>query len=201
MRKSELVYRELLQGAIEKKRYRFTQIELARAHKVSLSTINNALKPLRRIGAIRVKRRSFEVVNLRKILYYWASTRNLEKDVIYKTRVEIKSTVVEIEKRTPPQVVFGAYSAYKFRFRDVPADYSEVYIYLSEKDLKEVVKRFPQKVSRKSFPNLFVLKKDFKGWKMPLAQIFVDLWNLKEWYAWDFVRAFEERLTKLPAAL
>lgn len=197
MKKAELVYREVLDGALEKKRYRFTQLELAKALKVSLSTINNAVKPLRRIGAIRVERRSFEVVNPRKILYYWASTRNLEKDVIYKTRVEIKGNVTGIEKRMPPSIVFAAYSAYKFRFDDAPADYSEVYIYSSIKDLKEVMRRFPQKVSKKSFPNLFVLKKDFRSWQMPIAQIFVDLWNLKEWYASDFGRALEERMHRV----
>ena len=46
-------------------------------------------------------------------------------------------------------------------------------------------------------PNLFILKKDssmglYK--EIPLAQIFVDLWNLKEWYAREFVNAMEEKL-------
>ena len=45
--------------------------------------------------------------------------------------------------------------------------------------------------------NLFILKKDsllnlYK--KIPLAQIFADLWNLKEWYAKEFIKALEIRI-------
>lgn len=190
MKKSELVYRELLRGFLEEKKAEFTQLELAGALEISLSTVNNALQPIRSMGAIKVKRRSFEVVNAKKILYYWASVRNLDRDVVYKTRAE--ATVSEIEKRMPPGVVFAAYTAYKFRFKDVPADYSEVYVYCSEKDLAELAKRFP--LNKNPNPNLFVLRKDFADNETPIAQMFVDLWNLKEWYARDFLKALEEKL-------
>jgi len=30
--------------------------------------------------------------------------------------------------------------------------------------------------------------------KATIAQIFVDLWNLKEWYAKDFLKAMEAKL-------
>ncbi len=211
MKKSELVYREVLRGAVEGKTAVFTQLELARKLGISLSTVSNALQPLRRMGAVRVKRRSFEVVNAKKVLYYWASARSLDKDIIYKTRADM--TVSGIERGMPPQVVFAAYTAYKFRFEDVPADYSEVYVYCSENDLKEVVKRFPQgknpnrersigrshKSDLRSNPNVFVLKKDFSDGEMPMAHLFVDLWNLKEWYARDFLKAMEERLNGILA--
>lgn len=188
MKKSELLYRQLL-GAAEKKVYRHTQLELARALGVSLSTVNNALQPLRKMGAVNVRRRSFEVVSAKKILYYWASTRNIEKDVIYRTRADLG--VSGIEKGMPADVVFAAYSAYKFRFSDVPADYSEVYVYCDEICLAELKKRFPPKSNT---PNLFVLRKGFSDSSMPAAQIFVDLWNLKEWYAKEFLDALEEKL-------
>jgi len=29
---------------------------------------------------------------------------------------------------------------------------------------------------------------------IPLAQVFVDLWNLPEWYAKEFVQALEKRI-------
>lgn len=191
MRKSELVYRELLRGFIEGKTAVFTQLELARRLDISLSTVNNALQPLRSMGAVKVNRRSFEVVSARKMLYFWASVRNLDRDVIYKTRVDVKGTVAEIEKGMPPNVVFTAYSAYRLRFNDAAADYSEVYVYGNNEGLKEVMKRFPQKNNN---PNLFVLRKDFADKEMPLAQMFVDLWNLKEWYAKDFLTALEGRM-------
>ncbi|MBI2580341.1 winged helix-turn-helix domain-containing protein [Candidatus Woesearchaeota archaeon] len=211
MKKSELVYREVLRSFLEVKKAKFTQLGLARALRISLSTVSNALQPLRRMGAVRVKRRSFEVVNAKKVLYYWASARSLDKDVIYKTRADM--TVSGIEKGMPPQVVFAAYTAYKFRFEDVPADYSEVYVYCGENDLKEVVKRFPQgknpnrersigrsrKSDLRSNPNVFVLRKDFADKEMPLAQMFIDLWNLKEWYAKDFLTALEGRMHEILA--
>ncbi|MBI2176502.1 hypothetical protein HYU40_04140 [Candidatus Woesearchaeota archaeon] len=190
MKKSELVYRELLRSFIEEKKAVFTQLGLANALGISLSTVNNALQPLRSMGAVRVKRRSFEIVNARKILYYWASARSLEKDIIYKTRADMD--ISEIEKRMPPQAVFAAYTAYKFRFKDAPADYSEVYVYCSSDGLREVARRFPQ--GNALNPNVFVLRKDFADNKMPLANIFVDLWNLKEWYARDFLKALEGKL-------
>ncbi len=194
MRKSELVYRELLRGFMERKKAVFTQLELAKVLKISLSTANNALRPLRRMGAVKVKRRSFEIVNWKKILYYWASMRNLEKDIVYETRAEIRGGVEEIEKEMPPHVVFAAYSAYRFRFNDAPADHSEVYVYCSKGSLKNLMKKFKQKKTRANFPNLFVLKKDFPDNIMPVGHMFIDLWNLKTWYAWDFVKALEDRI-------
>lgn len=195
MRKSELVYREILRRMMEAKNSGLTQLGLAVALGISLSTVNNALKPLRKMGAVLVKRRSLEVVNARKILYYWASVRNLEKDVIYMTRADM--AIPEIEKQMIPAAVFAAYTIYKFRFNDAPADYSEVYVYCSEEDVKEVIKRFPQ--SKSLNPNLFVIKKDFADSQMPLAHIFVDLWNMKEWYARDFLKALEEKLNGILA--
>ena len=154
MKKTELIYRAILQS-VENKTV-LTQLELAKALEISLSTVNNALLPLRKMGAIKVNRRNFHVINVKKILYYWASVRNLEKDIIYKTRAE--GIVSEIEKQMPPNVVFAAYTAYKFKFKDVAADYSEVYVYCNDADLKELIKRFPKNNNN---PNLFVLKKTY----------------------------------------
>ncbi|MBW2975807.1 winged helix-turn-helix domain-containing protein [Candidatus Woesearchaeota archaeon] len=192
MKKTELVYREILNKFIEEKNAKLTQLGLAHALKISLSTVNNALKPLIKMGAVKVNLRNFEIVNAKKILYYWASMRNIKKDIIYKTRVECKTTVAEIEKKMPPGIVFAAYTAYKLKFNDAPADYSEVYVYCADEGLKELTRRFPPKNNN---PNLFVLRKDFEDKKMPAAQVFVDLWNLKEWYASDFVNALEKRLS------
>jgi len=185
MKKKELVYREILYQALENGNKRLTQKRLAEDLHISLSTVNNALAPIKGMGAVRIDPRSFDVVNPQKILYYWASIRNLEKDIIYKTRVD--RNVSEIEKSMPSRVVFGGYSAYKFRFNDVPADYSEVYVYADT--LEEIKKRFPES---KNPSNLFVLKKGFE--EMTLANIFVDLWNMKEWYAKDFIEGIEKRL-------
>lgn len=172
---------------MEKKNNSMTQSYLADALDVSLSIINLALKPLKRMNAVKIKQRSFDIIDKKKILYYWASIRDVEKDIIYKTRVE--KSVKRIEAEMPANVVYAAYSAYKFKFKDVPADYSEVYVY--SEDIKEIEKRFPK---NSKTPNLFVLKKDRNMKEITIAQIFVDLWNLKEWYAGDFLKAVEARL-------
>lgn len=186
MKRIEEVYRHILYEAFEKDNYLHKQSEIAEALDMSLSVGNLALKPLKRMLAVRIQKMGFSVVDLKKILYYWASIRNLEKDIIYSTRIE--KPVRQIESEVPSGCIFGAYSAYKFRYKDVPADYSEVYIYAD--DMKEIAKRFPKNTK---LPNLIVLEKDKNMEAMTVGQIFVDLWNLKEWYAKYFLEAIEAR--------
>jgi len=189
MKKIEFVYREILFQALERKKNDLTQSFLSKELRMSLSVVNHALIPLRKMNAIYVKKRGFDVIDTKKILYYWASIRNLEKDIIYKTRVD--HPAYKIENSMPDYVIYGAYSAYKLKFKDVPSDYSEVYVYSNE-DLKE---RFPES---KKTANLLILKKDEfmdkYGKLTTMAQTFVDLWNIKEWYAHDFLKALEEKI-------
>ncbi|MBI1935887.1 hypothetical protein HYS31_05590 [Candidatus Woesearchaeota archaeon] len=192
MKKIEFVYRELLFNAIEKENRHLTQAYLAQALEISLSTVNLALKPLARMNSVRIKKTGFDIIDAKKILYYWASIRNVEKGIIYQTRVD--APVKEIEKEMPDDVVFTAFSAYKFKFKDVPADYSEVYVYGDE----NVKKRFKES---KEIPNLFVLKKDEiierYGKTATAANLFVDLWNLRQWYANDFLKALEAKIGRI----
>lgn len=196
MKKIELVYREILYRAMEKKEFVLTQSELSRNLRISLSIINKAVNRLNELGAVKIVRRNFKVLDIKKILFLWASIRNLNKDIILKTRVEIP--VREIERNMPDKVVFTAYSAYKFKFKDIPADYSEVYIYANPQEIEEIKKRlFNDKDQSTTRPNLFILKKDLiieKYDNIPISQIFVDLWNLGEWYSKEFINAFERRI-------
>ena len=179
---------------MERKEFSFTQSELSKKLDISLSIINSAIKRLNKLGAVKIHQRSFNIIDIKKILYLWASIRNLEKDTIFKTRLEIP--VREIE-RLMPDIVFTAYTSYKLKFNDAPADYSEIYAYADEKQLDAIKKRISKlKLSEKN-PNLFILKKDslmdlYKS--LPISQLFVDLWNLKEWYAKEFLTDFERRI-------
>ena len=164
-----------------------TQAETARSIGASLSTVNNTVKKLERMGAVRAGRRSLKVVDPEKALMFLVNARNLYADVVYATRVD--ASVGEIEKSMPPGTVFTAYSAYKFKYEDVPADYSEVYVYANDEALKEIRKRFPL---RKGPANLFVLKREVED--VSDALVFADLWNLREWYAKDFVRGLRDRI-------
>ncbi|MBU2637801.1 MAG: hypothetical protein KJ955_02415 [Nanoarchaeota archaeon] len=191
MKKIELVFRELLFQAIEKQNRRFTQLALSRELGLSTSMISFALKPLKKMNAVEVRQRGFSVIDPRKVLYHWASVRNIEKDILYKTRAEMP--VIEIEKAMPDNIVYGAYSAYRLKFKDAPADYSEAYIY-GDETLKI---RFPE---TKGPANLFVLKKDHLmeryGKLTTMAQTFVDLWNIKSWYASEYLKALEARINE-----
>lgn len=189
MLKKEILYREILTEAVESKTLSFTQLALSRKFGFSLSTVNNALKPLEQVGAIEKKGRSFLLVDVQKALTLWATARNLARDIRYSTRAEMP--VQKIEGSMPPGAVFTAYSGYRLLFDEAPADYGEVYVYADELD--EIKQRFPEK---KGPSNIFVLEKDaFLLEKIaPKAQIYVDLWNLKEWYAKDFLNALERRL-------
>ncbi|MEM2948591.1 MAG: hypothetical protein QXL47_04725 [Candidatus Anstonellales archaeon] len=194
MLKKEIIYREILSKAIEERVFSFTQLWLSKKFRFSLSTVNNALKPLESIGAIEKRKRSFAIIDTKKALLYWASERNLEKDICYATRTDLP--VVRAEASMPASVIFTAYSGYRMAFNDVPADYSEVYVYAGKKTIEEIKERFPKK---KGPPNIFVLTADNfllkrKKFIAPLPQIFVDLWNLKEWYARDFVNAFMDKV-------
>ena len=190
--KKEWVYREILYGVIEKNIKTFKQIELSKACKISLSTVNYALEPLERMNAIEKKRFGFVVLDPKKILVYWASTRRLEKDIVYQTY--LNKSVEKIESEVPANCVFTAYSAFKFKFKKIPSEYGEVVVYGKREDFE---RRFG-KESLKLKPNLIVLDLDEHLLKFkiaPTAQIYVDLWNLKSWYAKDFLKKMEEMIS------
>lgn len=195
MKKIEQVYREIAFQAMEMKENVLTQSELSSKLGFSLSTVNLAVNKLEKMGAVIVGNRSFRVIDVKKILYYWASVRNLEKDRIYMTRVEM--SVREIE-RSLLDVFFSCFSSYKLKFKDVPADYSEVYVYASEEQVNKIRARFKE---MKGSPNLIVMKEDENikryGKTLTIGQIFVDLWNLKQWYAKDFLNALEGKINNL----
>ena len=192
MKQAELVYREILYKAIEKKEKKLTQSELSKNLGISLSIVNSAVKKLHTIGAVKISLRSFSVLDIKKALYFWASIRNLKRDILFSGRADL--SVRDIERSMPNNIIFTAYSGYKFRFKDTPADYSEIYVYADERETEIIKKRF---VMKKGKPNVFILKKDglIKRYKeIPAAQIFVDLWNLGEWYSKEFMNAFDKRI-------
>jgi len=189
VKRTEEVYREILYQ-VEKGNNVLTQKAISEKLGISLSNVSNAMLPLRTMGAIQVKKMCFNVINPKKILYHWASTRNLKKDIVYSTRAE--KSVLEIEKGMPDSVIFTAYTGYRLKFKAAPSDYSEIYVYSN--DLQEIKRRFPQ---LDNTPNVFVLNKDRNADKYGKiatnANIFVDLWNLPEWYAQEFLKSMEQK--------
>ena len=189
MKKIEVIWREMLFQAIEKNKVEFNQSTLAEKFGFSTSTVSAALSQIRQMGIVKVQKKFFRLVNVEKLLFFWATKRQLNRELIYKTRVDLP--IMEIEGLLPGSIIPAAYMAYRFRYKSSPSDYDHVYVYGTK---NEVEKRFPQK---SGYPNLFVLKPDefLKNYKtLPLSQIFVDLWNLPEWYSRDF---YQELLTKI----
>jgi DNA-binding transcriptional MocR family regulator len=195
MSKKEQIWRYILQKAIIDRQFQFTQKDIANNLKVSLSTVFNALKIPRAQGAVKVVGRGFSLIDLDKLLYLWATQRNFEKEIIYKTNV--LASAKEIEGNIPDGAIFGAYSAYSQKYGDAPADYDKVYVYADKNVLAEIKKRFPKNAGD---PNLFVLKSDpflaEFGNIAPESQIFCDLWNLKDWFAKDFLAAIKEKIIR-----
>jgi len=194
MNKKEVIWREILFQAIENKKAEFTQKEIAQKYGFSLSTVFNALKIPRQANAIE-GRRGFKVRDLEKFLYLWATFRKIKKDIIYQTSV--KRGVFDIEGEMPPTIIFGVYSAFLKKHKETPADYDKVYVYIKEERIDEIKKRFP---SKKGYQNLIAFKadpwlKEF-GKMTPDCQTFVDLWNLPEWYAKDFLNALKDKILK-----
>jgi len=193
MNKKEIIWREILYQTIEKNIEQFTQKDLAQKFSISLSTVFNALKVPRQLKIIEVTGRNFRIRNKEKFLYLWSTYRNFKKDIIYQTKVDLPPK--KIEALMPPKIIYGLYAAYNQRFDDQPADYDKVYIYSTEKELGKIKKRFPFK---KGYFNLVILKQDKflhnYGETTPLCQTFVDLWNVGEWYAQDFLNALKNKI-------
>jgi len=192
MTKKEVIWREILFQATVNKKMGFTQKELAQKYGFSLSTVFNALRVPRNIGAVEGKR-GLKTIDIEKFLNLWATLRNLKKDIIYQTNTP--KSVREIEGDSPPFVVFGTYSAFLKKYKETPADYDKVYIYANRKQLNEIKSRFPYS---KGYSNLIVLAadpwlKNF-GAVTPDCQTFADLWNLSEWYAKDFLNVLKDKI-------
>lgn len=197
MKKIETIWHEILHQSLYRKQFRFTQQDLARKFSYSLSTVNHALSIPDRIGAIRKESKFFILSDYHKLLYYWASKRNLSSDIIYSTHYE--DIVSEIEGLAPPEVTFGLYTAARKILGEPPADYDCVYFYSLPSDLTSLQNRFPQtSIKRK---NIIVLKGPpllFEyGHYTSLPQTFVDIWNLKDWYGRDFTLSLEEKINGL----
>lgn len=198
MKKIEIIWHHLLWSALEKGELKHTQKSLAVNFNFSLSTVNLAVRKVSDVGAVKISGKYFIVSDPKKLLYFWATHRNLNKDIIYQTYS--KDNILEIEGIAPAEVIFAGFAAATKILVEPPADYSKVYFYIDQKNLEVVKKRYPEKNS-KNQANIFVLKsypKQIKyGPTTTLPQTFVDLWGLSDWYAKDFIISLESRINEL----
>ena len=163
----------------------FTITELAKKYALSTSVVNHALIPLRNLNIVKINKTSSKIVDWERLLFFWATRRNLKKEIIYSTFSPLP--VYDLEGLMPPDVIPTAFTAFRYLLNKTPADYNHIYFYSS--NFEKIIKRFPKNY-RPS--NIFILKPDLyllKFKKLGLSQLFVDLWNLPEWYAKDFQEA------------
>lgn len=190
MKKIEYIWRELLLRTIERKTPIFSQQELAEKLGLSSSTVHLALSPLRKMGAVFIGKRHSQVIDYEKILYHWANHRDLHADSIYSLHLDI--SVSEIESRLPGETIPTAYTAVRERFGEPPADYGKVYCY---HPAPEKIRQRLESDSSPGEPNLFILQADpYLGNTVSLAQLFVDLWNMTDWYAKDFCHYVKNKI-------
>lgn len=195
MKKIETVWCQLLFDALEKRELHFQQQKLAAQLHMSLSTVNHALSQLRRFGAVSVGGDGGVVTDTEKLLLHWANHRKLTTDIVATIRVD--TPVVETEGLLPQGSVLGGYSAVRYWFGEAPADYTSVYVYHTHPE--RVLERFTD--TNKGQTTLVVLTLPphipIRGETTTLAHTYVDLWNMTDWMAKDFIKRIGEEIDGL----
>jgi hypothetical protein len=197
MKKVNQVLREILYRVYEQNESFMSQKSLAQVCGLSMDTVNRSVAKLNQFRAIEKKPLGFRVTEPKKVLTYWASTRNLARDITYSSYSP--DSVSEIESDMPPGSIFTMFSGYRLKFNETPTHYEEVYVYAKP---DEVRRRFPE--SKAERRNVFVLRPDphlgrtSKDGAATLAQIYVDLWQLGGSPADRFILELEKRLEAKP---
>lgn len=194
MKKIETIWHYLLYSALNEHNFKFTQKETADLLHYSLSTVNYAISIPTDIGAIRKESKFFILENFEKLLYYWASVRNLSKDILYSTY--LSGEIKDIQGQIPAESILAGYSAATFWLKEPAADYEKIYCYIDKSQINNIQERFP--IMEKKKPNIIFLKKeksmDKYGSYTTLPQTFVDIWNMPDWYGQDFLKALKIKI-------
>lgn len=197
IKKTDRVLREILYRVYEQNESFMSQKSLAQACGLSMDTVNRLVTKLNQFRSIEKKPLGFRVTEPEKVLAYWASTRNLTKDITYSTYSP--DSVSKIEGEMPAGTIFTMFSGYRLKFNKTPTHYEEIFVYA---DPDEVKQKFPE--SKAERRNLFVLRPDphlertSKDGAATLAQLYVDLWQLGGSPADRFILELEKRLESKP---
>jgi hypothetical protein len=186
--RTEMVWRHLLVGALDLGVRRSSLTQLSAELELPISTIHKALERPRAIGAVRGGAGGLRVLDPKRLQLLWAAQRDLFRDIVYATRVQM--AVREIEARLPGSAIPTAYTAFVLHEgRNLIADYEQVVVYA---DPDEVKRQFPQ---RRGQPNLVALEPDpvlsRYGRIAPRCQVYADLFNLPTWQAQRFLKALD----------
>jgi len=177
MKRNQLVLRQILYWVFEQNKRFMNQKAISEECEVSLGTVNPIIQRLERLGGVEKKPLGFTVSDVGRVLMYWANTRDLEADVIYRTSSHLSTR--EIEKSLPAGAILTAFSGFRAKLGSGPVEFSDVHVYADAADVKH---KFPPRRGRRD--NIIVLKPDkhlsklSKDGVAPMGQIYVDLWQL-----------------------
>ena len=202
MLKQEAVIREILCQFLYNNDI-IDQQQISQSLNVSIGLVNKVISRLQGMGAVSKTGRRYSVTSFRKILMFWASLRNSQRDILFSTRV--LGSVREIERDLPDGSILTAYTAFNYRFNEAPADYSEIWVYVQDKMIFEFKNRFPFNTLPS---NLFILKGDklleenSKRYSsglniVSIPQLYVDLWNIPSWYSKEYVTLLEKKIMEM----
>lgn len=186
MKKIETVWCQLLFDALERRQPVFQQQELAKRLRLSISTVAHALKDLRQMGAVRIGGNGGQVEDAEKLLMHWASHRNLAADIRW--QLSCDQPVQEVEGLLPPGSILGGYSAVRHWYGEAPADYATVNVYHPQPDILKERLAGMRPGSTKVVGLQLDSRLPLRPETTSIAHTFVDLWNLTDWMAKDFVR-------------
>ena len=191
--RTEMVWRHLLVAAQDLGIRRSSLTQLSVELELPVSTIHKALERPRAIGAVRGSASGLRVLDPKRLQLVWAAQRDLNRDIVYSTRVPM--SVSEIEARLPVSAIPTAYTALVLHEgRNLVADYEQVVVYAGA---NEVRRRFPH---GRGQANLLVLEPDpllsRYGRIAPRCQVYADLFNLPTWQAQRFLEALDRELLR-----
>ena len=189
--RAETAWRHLLVAALDHGNRRSSLRQLSAELDIPASTIHQALERPRSIGAVRGGFDGLRVLDPKRLQLLWAARRDLERDLVYETRVP--AAIEEIEARLPDSAIPTAYTAYvRHAGKNLVADYDQVVVYAPANEMR---RRF---APRRGRPNLLVLDPDpllyRYGPVAPRCQVYADLFNLPSWQAQRFLLAMDQQL-------
>lgn len=200
MTKTEIVWRHLLVASLDRSVSRHRSVTaLAEELGFGISTVHKALQRPAAMGAVQIHGSGgVRVLDPGRLLLLWAGNRNLQRDLVFESSVNLPAPVVE---RTLPsdRFILGGFGAVVAHERgNRISDYDRVICYGAPDDLPDEVRKGSDGETVVTVLEPDPLLADY-GRVTPLAQAYVDLFNTPGWPAERFVSFLNSRIL-LPRA-
>lgn len=209
MKKTELVWRELVEAAIAGGRRRWANVDdIAFQAGVAPATANYALQRLVEIGAVRRHHAGFTAVNPNKALTLLCAARSITNDTVHRAEMsedEVASLLADLGGRA---VVGGAAAAVELLGgTNTVADISDRLVYLRDPGALEWMRENvphelasgrPGTVGGESVRFLMADPRAARWWgrHTPFAQTYADLFATPGWQASEFRLALDDRFLR-----